>query len=219
MRDLFGALEERLLRSGVRPSSVRRYLLELHDHVEDVTEELRLSGLPEHDARRRAIVRLGDIEALAQPMEKDRRFHSWAGRAPWAVYLLAPLAGCAAVTALIISVLISQTGAEPVPSWFEHAGITAEYLVGGGLSALSAWLITIIAFRQRSNWIWPAAGLGLSIVWGAVFDFSVVLAPSADTGALEVGLAILSPIHVLKLAIIASVPALVMRRSQKYPVS
>lgn len=218
MCDLFAALEERLLRSGVRPTSVRRYLGELRDHVDDVTEELRLTGLPEQIARQRALTRLGDVEALAQPMKHDRRFRSWAGKAPWAVYLMAPLVGSAGLTALIIAALISQTGTGPVPSWFGQAGIAAEYMVGGGLSVLSAWLVMIVAFRQRSNWIWPAVGLGLSIIWGAAFNFSLSLAPSADAGALTVGLSMPSPIHLLTLAIIAFVPALVMRHSRKYRV-
>src|ERR1700730_5057535 len=59
----FHELRERLLRAGVAPRHVRRYLAELADHLADLrAEEERAGAL---DAERAALARLGGIDALA----------------------------------------------------------------------------------------------------------------------------------------------------------
>lgn len=50
----FDRLRESLLKAGVAPRHVRRYLRELDQHFEDLAEQQRQSGYDEEDAASRA---------------------------------------------------------------------------------------------------------------------------------------------------------------------
>ena len=84
-------LRERLLRAGVAPRHVRRYLTELSDHLADLRTEEERAGRSRADAESAAFVRLGGIDDLAKAMIEQRQFRSWSVRAPWAVFGLTPL--------------------------------------------------------------------------------------------------------------------------------
>lgn len=111
MPDLFPVLRERLPRAGVRPGTVSRYLSELQEHLDDLTSEIEAEGFPTEEARQRAYSRLGSIDALALPIISNRRFHSWAARTPWAVFVLAPIVGYGLIVALLT---LALTSAVPV---------------------------------------------------------------------------------------------------------
>ena len=83
MATQFHELRERLLRAGVAPRHVRRYLGELADHLADLTEEEQRAGRNLIEARSAALVRLGKTEDLARAFLEQRQFQSWSARAPW----------------------------------------------------------------------------------------------------------------------------------------
>src|SRR2546425_435362 len=87
----FHELRERLLRAGVAPRHVRRYLTELADHLADLRAEEERAGRSQWDAESAALTRLGGMDELAKAMIEQRRFQSWCVRAPWATFGLAPL--------------------------------------------------------------------------------------------------------------------------------
>src|SRR5437870_4077450 len=87
----FHELRERLLRAGVTPRHVRRYLTELADHLADLRAEEERAGRSRADAESAALVRLGGMDDLAKAMIEQRQFQSWCVRAPWAMFGLAPL--------------------------------------------------------------------------------------------------------------------------------
>ena len=87
----FHELRERLLRAGVAPRHVRRYLTELTDHLADLQAEEERAGRSRADAESAALVRLGGMDDLARAMIEKRQFQSWCVRAPWAMFGLAPL--------------------------------------------------------------------------------------------------------------------------------
>lgn len=68
----FDELRKRLLRAGVAPRHVRRYLAELADHLGDLTNEELHAGRGRADADSAALVRLGTMEELAQAMISRR---------------------------------------------------------------------------------------------------------------------------------------------------
>lgn len=84
-------LRERLLRAGVAPRHVRRYLTELADHLADMRAEEELAGRSRAEAECAALIRLGGIDDLAKAMIERPQFQSWCARAPWATFGLAPL--------------------------------------------------------------------------------------------------------------------------------
>src|SRR5436853_7404247 len=87
----FHELRERLLRAGVAPRHVRRYLKELADHLTDLRAEEERAGRSRADAEAAALVRLGSMNDLAKAMIEQRQFQSWSARVPWAVFACAPI--------------------------------------------------------------------------------------------------------------------------------
>lgn len=173
----FRELRERLLRAGVAPRHVRRYLGELQDHVADLRAEEQANGRSPADAEAAALKRLGTIEALAQAAIEEPELQAWTARAPWAVLCLAPLAVLAAAFfaacvylwlgwKIFLPGAVTPFGAGAhramfaIPNLYFQAG-KAFYF---GCPALVGWGIVIAAARQRLKFLWPAAGLAL-IAW------------------------------------------------------
>ena len=100
----FDELRERLLRAGIAPRHVRRYLTELADHLADMRAEEERAGRSRADAEAAALIRLGGMDDLAKAVMEQRQFQSWCSRAPWAAFGFAPLffLGGAYVVALFI---------------------------------------------------------------------------------------------------------------------
>jgi hypothetical protein len=166
-------LRERLLRAGVAPRHVRRYLAELSDHLADLTAEEQRNGQPRADAESAALARLGNAEHLAQAMISQPQLRAWSARAPWAAFGLVPIAVLAAAYAA--AMLILWTGWQ----WFlpnvntpfgnHTTGLANAYFQLGRALYFTAplfigWAISVIAARQRISPWWPAIGLAL-IAW------------------------------------------------------
>ena len=177
MAQSFHELRERLLRAGVAPRHVRRYLTELADHLADLRAEEERAGRSRADAESAALIRLGGMDDLARAMIEERQFQSWCIRAPWATFGLAPLlllaaAWCVALFLLWSGWQIFLPGANtpfvrvPGHSIFRLANVyfqldRAFYF---GAPILVGWGIGLLARRQRLKAIWPVIGLVL-IAW------------------------------------------------------
>src|SRR3954469_1786907 len=86
----FEGLRETLLRGGIAPPHVRRYLRELDEHMADLVAAQQAEGYQGEDARSRARARLGADAELAQAMIEQRDFRSFSARFPWLVFTLLP---------------------------------------------------------------------------------------------------------------------------------
>jgi len=91
MAEPFRELRERLLRAGVAPRHVRRYVNELSDHFADLTAEEQGAGRTRTEAERTALVRLGGMQNLANAMIEQRQFQSWSTRVPRVTFGIAPV--------------------------------------------------------------------------------------------------------------------------------
>src|ERR1700690_1391450 len=87
----FVTLREKLLRGGIAPWRVRRYLAELNDHLADLTEAERAAGYPPEEAVQRARILLGNDSDLADAWLAQPKLKSFTARAPWAVFGIVPL--------------------------------------------------------------------------------------------------------------------------------
>ena len=171
----FPELRERLLRAGIAPRHVRRYLAELSDHLADLTAEEQRRSLPPAEARSTALHRLGTPDTLADAMIAQPRLHSLSARAPWAVFTLTPLLLLAALWLISLSLLWygwhlflpgtpTPFGTAPGPHHlFEPHNIyfqldRALYL---GAPILAGWCIVLTATRQRLKALWPVFSLVL----------------------------------------------------------
>ena len=99
-------LRERLLRGGVAPRHVRRYVRELREHLADLTAEERAAGRAPADAESAALARLGNIDDLAEAMIGQRQFRSWTNRAPWLTFGAGSLAALGAAYLIACSLLL-----------------------------------------------------------------------------------------------------------------
>jgi hypothetical protein len=177
----FEDLREILLRGGIAPRHIRRYLRELEEHYADLYAAQREAGFEPDDAGIRARARLGGDAELARAMIEQRDFRAFSARFPWLVFTVMP-----PVTMLLVVVvplllvallgfiggkLLGMEGVEP--RWF-------QLLVNGMFATvnfltipLSALLFTIIAWRQRLSawWVLLAIAVMAPLIWCAGMDF------------------------------------------------
>jgi len=181
MSGAFAGLEDRLLKGGIAPRHVKRYLRELTEHLTDLAEAQRANGLGETEAAANAKAALGPDEELADAMLKQRDFRSLAARFPWAVFLLAtPFAlvlgyllwGLAMIAVGFAGGVLPAHHKIPIPAWYTMTGsilmFVANCVVAPALGAALAW----IALRQRMRPAWPLLGMALILFIGLHCDFN-----------------------------------------------
>lgn len=164
----FNELRERLLRAGVAPRHVRRYVTELAEHLADLTAEEERAGRGRADAESAALIRLGGMDDLAKAMTGQRQFQSWCIRAPWATFGLAPLLLLAGAWFVALFTLWagwkiflpgSETPFVPAPDELANVYFQIDRAFYYGAPVLIGWGIGLIAARQRLRAVWPVAGL------------------------------------------------------------
>jgi hypothetical protein len=178
-----------LLRAGVPPRCAGRYVIELREHLADLTERERKAGLNAIAASERARALLGTDAQLTQAMIATAP-RTLAARAPWAVFVLLPLMGLLAVIAVIIEFMFQLLN--PVYSVWP-GGVPTTYVgIIGGASFVTTYLLgpamagacIFVALRQRlsSPWVW--IGLVLIALASSLFGFHMHVFPSlgADPG-------------------------------------
>lgn len=179
MAQPFDELREQLLRAGVAPRHVRRYVRELADHLADLRTEQERAGLSRPAAETAALARLGTMDELARAMIQRPQFRSWCARAPWAMFTVAPLL-CLAVAYLFACFYLwcgwnmflpaadTPFGAPAGPMY----GLANLYFQAGKFYYLLAplvvgWGIAAIAARQRLQAAWPVLAMALVAGMGA----------------------------------------------------
>ena len=178
----FDALEDRLLRAGVAPRHVSRYLRELAEHLEDlVADELR-AGRDPQASEIAAMHRLGDVDSLAQPMIARKEFQSWSYRAPALVYLLAPFGewigiGLSVLVPFGLTMKLAGTpqsqGPVVVPDWFDPLFTLISGLALYLAPLALGWNIADLARRQRMKPFWPIVGLVFVAVLCGLTSFNI----------------------------------------------
>lgn len=180
----FEELRERLLRGGVAPRHVRRYLGELRDHLADLRAEEELAGRGGAEAEGAALARLGSVEDLAGAMMEQRQFQSWCARAPWAVFGFGPVVSLAGAYAVACVILWSGwnvflPGAS-TPFVRIHGLAVLFFGVGRliyfGAPVFAGWAVGVVAARQRLGAVWPMVGLVLVALMGGAAQVHVARA-------------------------------------------
>jgi hypothetical protein len=161
---LFDNLAETLLKGGIAPRHVRRYMAELREHLDDLTAQQHAAGFGAEDAAIRARALLGSDNELSAAMLERKQFRSWAARAPWAIFMLLPPFTAIAIGMLFIGplVLIGKHYGflnmhAPPPQWFQLLAINVVAGANLVIMPLAATLFVTIAARQRLKLIWPTA--------------------------------------------------------------
>jgi len=175
----FPELRERLLRAGMAPRHVRRYLSDLEDHLADLTTEEQTHGLSPAAAHTAALARLGTPDTLAAAALAQPGARSLTARAPWAVFSVTPLALLAAVWLFSLCLLrlgwqiflphaVTPFGHGPL-HFTDAQNIYFQlnrslYL---GAPILVGWCMLLVAARQRLNALWPVVSLAILAVLAA----------------------------------------------------
>jgi hypothetical protein len=171
----FEALEDRLLRGGIAPRHVKRYLRELSEHLADLTQAEVEAGFGADDAAARARAALGPDAELADAMLKQRDFRSWRARFPWLVFLLMPPLALIAgfVLCTLVMVLVGVSGGAiiphrgiplPVPGWYAGTASSLMFAANFLVAPLLAFLLAWMAARQRMKPFWPLLGMALILM-------------------------------------------------------
>lgn len=204
MRDLLQDLRDDLLRAGLSPRHVERYLQELSEHRADIAEHLSKIGVSPETALRQAEQRLGDREALLLPMLADRRFLSRAVRWPAIFYIVLPLAVQVALIAggVIMLSFAASTGLRP-----------AIADLGGGMAVLLltapvliAWLTLFASRRRRMSVRWPVLGALAGAAFAAALQLEVVVPTPGAAGQIGLALSAPSPLPLLVLGLLSLLP-------------
>lgn len=165
----FDAIAETLLKGGIAPRHVRRYIGELADHLDDLTAQQRADGYDGDDARSRARARLGEDSELAQAMLDQPGMRSWPARMPWLIFLLLPPIVTAALGLMLYTAFhaigygaVSINALLPLPEsglvGFSTAAMaTVQMLAAPAMAAL----LVLAAQRQRLKPMWPLLGIML----------------------------------------------------------
>lgn len=234
----FREIRERLLRAGIAPRHVRRYLRELEDHFADlIAEEVRVGRSPEH-AKTAALMRLGSIEELAGAMLEKRQFQAWSAKAPWATFGIVPIVLLAGAYFLACFILWSgwkmflpgaatPFGGQEASSIFELQNLYFQTgrMIYFGAPLFVGWTISFLAVRQRFRVVWPAAGLVLVASFGCLSRVHVIRpAASVAGGHVSMGLG-LGPsvegslIYGLAVILLAVLPYAIWRVQRCQPIS
>jgi hypothetical protein len=166
--DLLHSLRERLLRGGVAPRHVHRYLAELADHLEDLTVEEQQTQPNRSMARAAALVRLGRKEDLEKAMVEQPDLQSWSARAPWMIFGLGPiliLTGGSVVSSLTLIFLFRHFLATEPFSLVKTFFVVWGTVLGIAFPLALGWGIAGLAIRQRSRIRWPVVGMALVAVY------------------------------------------------------
>jgi hypothetical protein len=195
----FDGLEDRLLRGGIAPWHVKRYLRELSEHLADLTQAQREAGFDEDDAVSSARAALGPDAELADAMLRQRDFRSLSARFPWLVFgVLPPLAVILGflLWAIMIGLLglaggaivPHRTGPHAVPAWYNWTGTNLMFVANFLIGPLLAWALALMAQRQRLRTAWPL----LAIVLIATFGVHALF--KTDTHNISIGLTSALPV-------------------------
>lgn len=173
----FDNVREQLLRAGIAPRHVRRYVTELREHMTDLVARERATGLDAGEAEARARTILGTDAQLVQAAIDRGTPRSWAAKAPWAVFGLLPVVAIIAVVWIVAMTMMnlmwpvrSQLPGE-MPGGYQALIAAATIFTGYIVGPLLAALCIAIALRQRlpSTWVW--IGLALIALFSGLFAF------------------------------------------------
>jgi hypothetical protein len=177
MEKPFRELREQLLRAGIAPRHIRRYIAELEEHWSDLVTEGERTGRTRKDAESAAFARLGGVDNLAQAMMGRPEFRSCCARAPWIMFSLGPLLVLGLAYLILCCYLwlgwrIFLPGADTPFGSYNSGPVYSPsnvYFQAGRFCyfwapVLVGWIIAFTAARQRLKSKWLVLGLAL-LAW------------------------------------------------------
>jgi hypothetical protein len=179
----FESVREQLLRAGIAPRHVNRYVTELREHMTDLVARERAAGLDAREAESKARTILGSDIQLVQAALNRGAPRSWAAKVPWAVFGLLPAAVVFTVSAIVAMTMfrllmpVREILPGQMPGGYQTLIVAATILTGYVVGPLLAALCIAIALRQRLSSAWVWVGLAVIALFSGLFAFHAPSAP------------------------------------------
>jgi len=125
----FEALHRHLLGSGVSPRFVRRTIVELRDHYDDLKLDIAQQGASEDDIARIAAEQLGNLHFIADRVTAKAELREWSYRYPLIGRIALPVLCVAALP--IAPLIVGANHAQTLVRW--GAILALSGLVTAGL--------------------------------------------------------------------------------------
>jgi len=185
------ALREKLLRAGIAPRHVRRYLGELRQHFDDLLRAETANGLSGEAAFQAARARLGSDDDLAAATLARPELRSISARFPWAVFGIAPVALLAllilaAVLVEIGLMKVSHGEGGPWPDWVKSSVAAWDWSMMHAFPVIVAAIFYCIGARQLISMRWLISGPLLIAVLGATVTCTTILSDLPGRSAFSV---------------------------------
>src|SRR6185312_1958051 len=187
----FEDLRETLLKGGIAPRHVRRYLAELSEHLDDLTEKQRAQGYDREDAELRARALLGEDRELAAAMLEQKSLRSITARVPWAIFGILPPFAATAAMLVPLGVLVMtgkvlgflEKGAAR-PHWFELLATATAACANLVFFPLASVLFVTLVARHRLSITWAlvAVAIPLLLFLHSVAEFTIPGHPGIRIG-------------------------------------
>lgn len=163
----FRNVREPLLRAGISPRHVNRYITELQEHLADLIAQERSSGTGTREAEAKAQTLLGTDAQLVVAMLERSPPRALSAKAPWAVFGLFPVITLIVAVALLHSLAMEfltpyrALAGTAIPEGVRAAGMALSFVGSYLLAPALAAICIAIALRQRlhSRWIWIGLGV------------------------------------------------------------
>jgi len=179
----FENVREQLLKAGIAAGHVNRYVVELREHLADLTNRERANGADAREAANKACTIMGSDAQLVQAMLDRSPPRALSVKAPWAVFGVLPVVAIIAVSWIVAMTMmqlmmpVMRLLPGQMPSGYQALLTAVTILTGYLVGPLLAALCIATALRQRLDTVWVWAGLGLIALFSGLFAFH------ASTGA------------------------------------
>jgi hypothetical protein len=226
----FDELREALLEAGVAERKVRRAVMEIESHFQQLIEEECERGTSANDARIKAHVLLGTNEVLVLRYAARPELCTWARRWPAVWFMLLPLIAYIGIcAATLLAVLVIANHMEPylhhvhvAPKVTNAVDLAARIVLLGLFPLFVAAAFAVLAYRRRVSFRWPFSGIALISTLASLVNVGVRFTGGPSPGEVGAGIG-LSPeslpgqlTRAVVLASLAMVPLwLAMRRQQR----
>ncbi len=173
----FKRLRMRLLKGGIAPKFVKRTIMEMSAHLEDLIKQEKQNGVSEAEARALAFSALGDEDALVSETLAKKELMSWSRRYTKSFYLIVPLV-CYFIFMFCLLYFgigtisdIAQADRDgELQTFLIYFARTVLFCIEYVITPFLALVFTYIAIRRNVHMMWPLIGIVVLSFFGSGFE-------------------------------------------------